>query len=211
MNYLQTYQLAHGLTPDGIIGKDTAAVMMKDLGIGSIIEYCHFIAQIQHESGNFIAGRENLNYGEDGLLATFPHYFSSHDAHLYARQPEKIANRVYANRMGNQSEVSGDGWEYRGTGALQLTGKANLQAYLSSVGLPLDTDPNVLLQPEHYFRTAKFYFDTNQVWQYCTSDDSLCILKVSKKINLGNADSIRKPIGYDERVIATNNLFSTLV
>ena len=211
MNYLKEYQLARGLTPDGVIGKNTASEMMNDLGITSTIAFCHFIAQIKHESANFTAGRENLNYGITGLKSIFGKYFSPAELPLFARHPEKIANRVYANRMGNGPESSGDGWKYRGTGALQLTGKDNHLAYFSHVGLPPDTDPNVLLQPEHYFKTAKWFFDENNVWQYCNKEDDASIIKVSKKINLGNVNTTRTPVGLKERLVATNDLFNSLV
>ena len=210
MNYLQTYQRAHGLTPDGIIGKDTAKVMMDDLKIDSAVEFCHFIAQVKHESANFRAGRENLNYSADALRKLFGKYFKPGETTKFARQPEKIANRIYANRMGNGPESFGDGWKYRGTGALQLTGKTNHQLYFKYAGLPLDTDPNELLKPEHYFNTAKFYFDTNNVWQYCKEKSNECVIKASKKINLGNANAKRDPIGLQARLVVTKNLFTQL-
>lgn len=211
MNYLKQYQTAHGLTPDGLIGKNTANVMMTDLGIKTTVEFCHFIAQIKHESVQFTAGRENLNYGKDGLKNIFGKYFTANELIAYARQPEKIANRVYANRMGNGPESSGDGWKFRGTAALQLTGKNNILAYFKYVGLPEDTDPNVLLEPQHYFKTAIWFFDINNVWQYCEGQHDENVVLVSKKINLGNAFSKRTPIGLKERLVATNDLFSALV
>jgi putative chitinase len=210
MNYLQTYQQAHGLTPDGVIGKQTAKVMMEDLGITSIVEFCHFIAQVEHESGHFTAGRENLNYSANGLVATFGKYFSPGEVASYARHPEKIANRVYANRMGNGDEASGDGWRNRGVGALQLTGADNIQQFLKSENLPLDTNPEVLIQPDFYFKTAKYFFDVNQVWKNCQGGADLNIIKVSKHINLGNADSIRKPNGLAERITLTKKYLHAL-
>lgn len=210
MNYLQVYQQAHGLDPDGVIGKNTAATMMQDLGIQSMTQFCHFIAQIKHESSNFRAGRENLNYSADALKKLFGKYFTQGELFHYARHPEAIANRIYGNRMGNGPESSGDGWKYRGTGALQLTGKNNCQAYFKDAGLPLDTDPDILLQPEHYFKTAKWFFDTNKVWQYCTDQSRECIVQTSKKINLGNALAKRDPIGLNERIELTNSLFTML-
>ncbi len=88
----------------------------------------HFFGQVATETGNFAKFAENLNYSASGLQNTFGKYFPGDIEAQYARQPEKIANRVYANRMGNGSEASGDGWKYRGRGALQLTGKTNYQA-----------------------------------------------------------------------------------
>lgn len=106
--------------------------------INTKLRICTFLAQVGHESGGFKFRKENLNYSAQGLLSTFPKYFNSASAKAYARQPEKIANRVYANRMGNGSEASGDGWRYRGRGYIQLTGKNNYVAFANSLKIPLD-------------------------------------------------------------------------
>lgn len=87
---------------------------MESYGIDSVMEVSAFLAQVGHESGSFKFFKENLNYSADGLLKIFPKYFNAATAATYARNPEKIANRVYANRMGNGDEASGDGWKYRG-------------------------------------------------------------------------------------------------
>jgi len=210
MNFLQKYQQFHNLHPDGIIGKNTASTMMQDLDIPSIIEYCHFIAQIMHESNYFTAGRENVNYSADGLQKYFKRFFTDDEILIYARHAKLIANRIYADRMGNGDEHSGDGWMYRGTGAIQLTGKTNHQDYFKYADLPMDTDPNILLTPEHYFKTAKYYFDHNSVWQYCTKNTDECVVLTSKKINLGSVTSVKIPIGLTERLKLTNELFSQL-
>lgn len=210
MNYLKDYQTAHNILADGIIGKGTAKILMEELKIESVIALSHFLAQVQHESGNFSAGREKLNYSAEALVKLFGKHFQGAASRNYARQPEAIANRLYANRMGNGDEVSGEGWKYRGTAALQLTGKTNIQSYLKSVNLPLDTDPNVLLLPAHYFNTAKWFFDTNNVWKYCTkiADDS--ILAVSRFINLGSPSSKGTPIGLTERTTLTRKYLALL-
>ena len=106
----------------------------------------HFFAQVLHESGCLRFDTEGLNYSEAGLLKVFPKYFrTAEEAKAYARQPEKIANRVYSNRMGNGDEASGDGWKYRGRGLIQLTGKDNYQAFATWVGDPLIMkDPNLV-------------------------------------------------------------------
>lgn len=88
-----------------------------------------FLAQCGHESAGFSMLSENLNYSPDSLVRVFRKYFTSEEAKKYARQPEKIANRVYANRMGNGNENSGDGWKYRGRGIIQITGKRNYDAF----------------------------------------------------------------------------------
>ena len=98
--------------------------------INTVSRQSCFLAQIAHESGGFNAVKENLNYGAKGLMGTFKKYFPDEETALaYERQPEKIANRVYANRMGNGDEESGDGFKYRGRGLIQLTGKNNYTAF----------------------------------------------------------------------------------
>ena len=101
-------------------------------GINTPARACHFISQLAHESGNFKYVEENLNYSADRLLQVFPKYFNKANVAAYARNPEKIANRVYANRMGNGNEASGDGWKYRGRGFIQLTGRSMYLAYQNS-------------------------------------------------------------------------------
>ena len=111
--------------------------------------------------------------------------------------------------MNNGDEESCEGWKYRGVGPLQLTGKSNIQTYLKSVGLPLDTDPEVLLEPEHYFRTAKWFFDANNVWEYCVAGKQ-AIYDVSRIINLGNVKSQGVPLGIEERISLTNKYLTVL-
>jgi len=207
-NYLIEFQKANGLIADGVVGKTTAKVLMDKLGIVSAFKFAHFIGQCEHES-KFTAARENMNYSADALKKLFGKYFKGVDIKEYARQPEKIANRIYANRMNNGDEESCEGWKYRGVGPLQLTGKSNIQTYLKSVGLPLDTDPEVLLEPEHYFRTAKWFFDANNVWEYCVAGKQ-AIYDVSRIINLGNVKSQGVPLGIEERISLTNKYLTVL-
>ncbi len=211
MNYLKEYQQKHGLIADGEIGKNTATVMMKDLGnFPSNIHFSHFIAQVEVESANFTAGRENLNYGGEALASLFGKYFPKKDYIGYIRKPEKIANRVYAYRMGNGDELSGDGWKYRGAGALQLTGKNNIGLYFSSVGLPPNSDPELLITPEHYFRSAVWFFDRNGIWEDCGSKGTVSCVRVSKAINLGSSTAKGTPNGLEERIALTNKYFKVL-
>jgi putative chitinase len=210
MNYLVQYQQLHGLTPDGIVGKQTAAVIIKDLKIPNMIAFCHFMGQVYVESAEFTAGRENLNYSARGLKENFKKYFLPAELIKYERKPEQIANRVYGNRMGNGPESSGDGWKHRGAGALQLTGKSNFEAFFKYIGMPLDTDPAEVIKPENYFKAADFFFDSNGVWKYCIERSDSCIIKVSKAINLGNANSPHTPNGLDERLEATHSYFKKL-
>ena len=101
-------------------------------GINTKKRVVHFLSQVMHESSALNRLEENLRYSADGLLRTFPKYFNTYNVSEYAYKPEKIANRVYANRLGNGNEQSFDGWQYRGRGCIQITGKANYKAYANS-------------------------------------------------------------------------------
>lgn len=148
-------------------------VLMEEYGINTRRRQAHFIAQIAQESGELRYTAENLNYSVQGLLKTFRKYFKSEaEAQAYARQPEKIANRVYANRLGNGDERSGDGWRFRGHGLIQLTGRSNYAAYLAhlqevarknpSFSVPaIEQLPELLSQPEHAVRSACWFWQKN--------------------------------------------------
>ena len=113
--------------------------LLPDYEINTPQRMAAFLAQCGHESMDFGILQENLNYGAKGLLNTFGKYFHSHEhAVQYERQPELIANHVYANRMGNGDTASGDGWQYRGRGAIQLTGRSNYQAFANSIQYSLE-------------------------------------------------------------------------
>lgn len=116
-----------------------------------------FLATCSHESGGFKRLEENLNYSVSGLRQTFPKYFDEAVAQLYARNPQKIANRAYAHRMGNGDEKSGDGWKYRGRGLIQLTGKANYRAYNEHA---VD-DPAMLVDPLFAADSAGWFWKQN--------------------------------------------------
>jgi putative chitinase len=183
---LKSLQEKIGVTADGLFGKGTITAAMKYYDM-SPERAAHFFAQTAHESGNFKAFSENLNYGAAGLRSVFGKYFPTDElAAEYERQPEKIANRVYANRMSNGDEASGDGWKYRGRGALQLTGKANYQEFADYI-----KDQNVMLDPElvatdYSFESAIFFFEKNGLWKICDeglSEDT--IVKLTKRINGG--------------------------
>lgn len=170
----------------------------------------HFFGQVATETGNFKLFSENLNYSADGLQRIFGKYFPGDLEKQYARQPEKIANRVYANRMGNSTEASGDGWKFRGRGALQLTGKSNYQAfanYLKNAAIMENPD---LVATTYSFESAMFFFDTNRLWQYTTVVDHPNMLKLSRAINVGNANSTATPHGLDERMAFTTKFYSWL-
>lgn len=116
-------------------------------GIDSPARVAMFLAQIGHESGQLSALVENLNYSANGLLATWPTRFTPDLAAAYARQPERIANYVYAGRAGNGDEASGDGWRFRGRGLIQLTGRANYARYVKEGGLDIVAQPDLVEKP----------------------------------------------------------------
>ena len=154
-----------------------------------------------HESENFTVVRENLNYSADALLRVFPKYFSSieHAKH-YARQPEKIANRVYANRMGNGDEESCDGWDYRGRGFIQITGLNNYADFNIYVRESIIDYPD-LVAVKYPLESAAWYWQKNGLNDIadsgCNQDTAV---KVSKKINLGNVNSKGIPNGLNDRL-----------
>ena len=143
----------------------------------------HFFAQILHESGCLRFDMENLNYSADALLKVFPKYFKTREeAEAYARQPQKIADRVYARRMGNGDEGSGDGWKYRGRGLIQLTGKDNYRAFASWVGDPRIVDDPDLVASEYAVHSAVFFWDSRELNALADNDD---VVALTKKINGG--------------------------
>ena len=159
----------------------------SEFGITSKLVMCHFLAQIAHESGELKYVEENLNYSAEGLLKTFPKYFDQKKAQSYARNPEKIGNRVYANRMGNGDEASGDGYFYRGRGLIQITGKNNYQAYnkyLRSTGMDVDLleCPQLLAGTTGAVKSAMWIFKVNGCLRCAQADD---ITRVTLKINGG--------------------------
>jgi len=183
---LKALQEAAGIEPDGQFGPNTFKHCSEYLGIESHKRAVHFWAQCGHETGGFKVFEENLNYSEAGLNKVFGKYFKNVDASDYARQPEKIANRVYANRMSNGDEQSGDGWKYRGRGALQLTGKFNYQQF--SVWIE---DFDLVQNPDkvkdvYAFQTALWFFSTNGIWSKCDEGfDEDTVKRVTKAINGG--------------------------
>lgn len=131
-----------------------------------------FISQCAHESNEFNVLRENLNYSAQGLMATWPKRFTNADiANQYARKPQMIANKVYANRLGNGPESSGDGWKYRGRGAIQLTGKDNYNRFAKSIGKTLEETVSYLETLQGAIESACYYWKTNNLNRFCDNGD----------------------------------------
>jgi predicted chitinase len=149
----------------------------------SKVRLAHFFAQILHESGCMRFDTENLNYSSDALRRVFGKYFrTKEEADAYARKPEKIANRVYANRNGNGGEETGEGWKYRGRGLIQLTGKDNYRAFASWIGDPRVLDEPDLVSSEYAVHSAVFYWDRNGLNQLADRDD---VVALTRRINGG--------------------------
>ena len=141
-----------------------------------------FISECAYESNGFNELTENLNYSAEGLLKTFPTHFTSDEAQQYQHQPEKIANKVYANRMGNGDESTGDGWKYSGKGLIQLTGKENQQFFGDSIHMDVTDVPGYLQTFEGAIQSACFFWENNNL--NALADKGL-IDQISTKINGG--------------------------
>jgi len=182
---LKTLQTKLGLTADGAFGPGTMKAAMKLYNL-TPERAAHFFAQTGHETGDFKVYNENLNYSAQGLQGIFGKYFPGNLEESYARQPEKIANRVYASRMGNGDEASGDGWKFRGRGAIQLTGKDNYTQFSKHINKPeILTNPD-LVSTDYSFESALFFFDKNKLWSICDQDvNEATILALTKRVNGG--------------------------
>jgi putative chitinase len=173
-----------GHIPQAVIDQipDTAA----RFGITNTLRLAHFLAQCGHESGGFRAVQENLNYGAKGLLTIFKKYFKTIEkAKAYERKPEKIANLVYGNRMGNGPESSGMGWKFRGRGYIQLTGFENYKLFDATVPEDIIANPD-LVATKYALASAGFFFKKNNLWSICDRGSSPDVVtSVTKRVNGG--------------------------
>ena len=163
----------------------------------------HFFGQCAHESGGFKVFSENLNYSDKGLNGIFKKYFPTIASTAgYARKPEKIANKVYANRMGNGPESSGDGWKFRGRGPIQLTGKDNYTAFATSIGRPdVLTNPDIVCG-ELAFESALWFFRKNNLFAIADKGvTDAVITQITKRVNGGTH-------GLDDRLKKTKQYFA---
>ena len=165
----------------------------KKFNITNNLRLAHFLAQCGHESGNFKAVSENLNYSADGLKKIFGKYFPGNLNESYARQPEKIAARVYASRMGNGDEASKEGFKFRGRGYIQLTGKNNYTNFSKFIGEDCVANPD-LVATKYPLASAAFFFDSNKLWSICDKGaDDATVTAVTKRVNGGT-------IGLPDRI-----------
>ena len=167
--------------------------------IDTPIRFAMWFSQCAHESANFSMLKENLNYSADALRRVFGKYFPTGQlATAYARQPAKIANRVYANRMGNGSEASGDGFKFCGRGLIQLTGKDNYEKFAKFCGKPLNEIPDYLQTEEGAVESACWYWIVNNLNQHADKEN---VDAVSDIINRGHVTSaIGDANGYRDRL-----------
>jgi putative chitinase len=164
---------------------------LPDYDINTPRRVAAFIAQCAHESGGFVFLQENLNYKAESLMRVWPKYFKDlATAQRYAHNPERIANRAYANRMGNGDEASGDGWRFCGRGLIQLTGKDNYQSFADSIETELEDIPHYLATFEGAVQSACWFWESNNLNKWADAGD---ITTLTKKINGGK-------LGLDERM-----------
>jgi putative chitinase len=172
-----------GHIPESIIAQipDTA----EKFNITTPLRLAHFLSQCSHESGGFKVFQENLNYSADGLKKIFPKYFPGNLAESYAKNPEKIASKVYGGRMGNGPESTKEGYKFRGRGALQSTGKENYKKLGDFLGVNLIENPD-LVATKYPLASAAFFFRSNKLWSICDEgSDDKTITKLTKRINGG--------------------------
>jgi putative chitinase len=170
-------------------------------GINTPVQQASWIGQCGHECGNFRIMEENLNYRAATLLKLFPRTpkrawgFTPEEAAAYEKQPSRIANRIYGNRMGNRDEASGDGFRFRGSGFLQLTGHSNFFHAGQALGEDFVMQPELVRTPKYAAMTAGWFWQTHKLNQYADSRD---FLMMTKKINGGT-------IGLDDRIKHINH------
>ena len=181
-----------GHVPDSVITQ--IPTVMEKFQINTPLRLAHFLAQCGHESGNFRAVQENLNYSADGLKRIFPKYFPGNLAESYARNPEKIASKVYGGRMGNGDETTKEGFKFRGRGYIQLTGKANYTAFAKSIGEDTVANPD-LVATKYPLASAAWFFSKNGLNAIADKGaESATVTAVTKRVNggtLGLADRIK--------------------
>jgi putative chitinase len=191
-----------GAVPDEVLSQIPG--VMEKFQINTPLRLCHFLAQCAHESGNFKVVNENLNYGAKGLLGIFKKYFPTEaKAKEYERQPEKIANRVYADRMGNGPESSGDGFKYRGRGYIQLTGKVNYQSFDKVVDENTTDNPDLVATKYPLLSAAWFWNSRTLNILADKGATDADVTAITKKVNGGTH-------GLDDRIAKFKKFYGLL-
>ncbi|HEX2898800.1 MAG TPA: peptidoglycan-binding protein [Bacteroidia bacterium] len=191
-----------GVVPDKVVAQiiDDA----DKFQITTNLRLAHFLAQCAVESGEFKVVEENLKYSAARLLQIFPKKFTEAEAKEYGGKPEKIANRVYANIIGNGPEASGDGYRYRGRGYIQLTGKDNYAAFSKFSGIDCITQPDLIATTYPLASAADYFNRTAKIWPTCDKgSDDATVKAVTKKVNKGL-------LGLQERTAYFKKYFALL-
>ena len=201
---LKMLQKTCGVTPDGAFGPNTARAIAEHYGLNAN-RGAHLLGQAAHESGNFMISEENLNYRAETMCRVWPSRFKSEaEAEPYARNPEKLANKVYSGRMGNGSEVSGDGWKYAGKGFIQLTGKDNTRAFAEHIGRDSLVDDPSPIADELAMDSAIFFFEKNGLFAMADKGVTDSIIKsITKRVNGGYH-------GLEDRMEKTKKIYRWL-
>ena len=228
---VKSFQLKNGIIPDGIVGDNTWSKILNShpnkfnldklkghipdsvisqmpdvidkFEINTPLRLSHFLSQCSHESGGFKLTKENLNYSAEGLKKIFPKYFPSNLSESYAKNPEKIASKVYGNRMGNGDESTKDGYKFSGKGFIQLTGKDNYTKFTKFIGEDCVSNPD-LVSTKYPLASAAFFFTSNNLWSICDKGATNDIVtQLTKRINGGT-------IGLNERIKEFNIFYKLL-
>ena len=211
---LKNLQIKIGAIPDGNFGPNTMKKAMEYFKM-TPERAAHFFAQTSHESGGFTTFSENLNYSKDRLLTIFKSDFDTNKdrklspteikvAEMLARKPEQIANFVYANQNGNGGVSSGDGWKFRGRGAIQLTGRSNYEEFAKYVRDPKILEDPGLVKTKYAFESALFFFEKHKLWAICDQGvNQKSITSLTKKINGGIN-------GLSDRIALTQKFYNLL-
>ena len=180
-----------GHIPEAVIVQ--IPTVMEKFQINTPLRLAHFLAQCGHESGGFKATQENLNYSADGLKKIFPKYFPGNIAESYARNPEKIASKVYGGRMGNGDESTKEGFKFRGRGYIQLTGKDNYTAFGKSINEDLTVDPTSVAG-KYALLSAAWFFSKNGLHKLADGGATDAVVtSITKRVNGGT-------IGLPDRI-----------
>lgn len=179
-----------GKVPDSVF--DQLPDTISKFQINTPLRLAHFLGQCAHESAGFKITSENLNYSAEGLKKTFPSYFPQTLSESYAKQPEKIASRVYGGRMGNGDESTKEGYKFRGRGYIQLTGKSNYISFGKSINEDVTTNPDVVAT-KYPLLSAAWFFNKNCLKKCDAGDSDAVVTSVTKCVNSGT-------LGLDDRI-----------
>jgi putative chitinase len=190
-----------GHVPEAVYSQIMDTVV--DFELNTPLRLAHFLGQCSHESGGFNVTQEKLNYSAERLKKIFPKYFPETLSESYARQPEKIASRVYGGRMGNGDESTKEGYKFRGRGYIQLTGKNNYKSFGESIDVDVITNPDIV-SSKYPLLSAAWYFNTNGLHKIAdTGSTDDVVTKITKRINGGT-------IGVPERIVEFKKFYELL-